>query len=670
MGDFNCKVGSCIPGNLEKITKGGRVMIKMLKKHNLVMLNSEKICEGLWTRIEGEEKSVLDYVIVNADAEDKELFEQMIIDEDKSITPYTIDTNDEGKIRCVYTDHCMIKIRADMYVEAKRKMDVRKRLDKKKCGEFSVELSKENISEIIDQNNFKESYTKWCNKVMEIRDKFSTIKKQKKKMGKCNRLLMKCKRGIVRQLKTAGLTRNAIMMLRKRKELVMEHMERERILESKRRIEATVQEVKEGGGVNSATFWKVKDRIMKRTKHELAAIMDENGIKQEGTEEIKDVYTTYFKKLLTTNKGTTDEEIKWEKIVENTIKEMEQISKKTKPQQVKKKDIEQIVKNLNVKKAPDRDTWSNETVVRGGSEMINSLHKIFKIIDETMEIPEEWNRMAIRTLHKKGSKFKMENKRGLFLTNIISKVYERVVKQRNEVKMKENRSPWQMGGEKKRSGTDNLFITYSVIERNKYMGKPTYVFYADAEKCFDKLWLDDAVIELWKKGTNIRDALVIREMNKTAKIIIHTPVGETEEIICESIVKQGTVYGPQLCGVSMGRVNDIGRGIVTMYGPNLVIQSTQFVDDIESAGSPRVTNNTIHNCRILEERKKMTFNNKNGKTEYIIVHPTKNPETITSEVKNGKIMRAKEHKYVGLWMEESGTYQINTEKKTKREYQL
>ena len=305
-------------------------------------------------------------------------------------------------------------------------------------------------------------------------------------------------------------------------------------------------------------------------------------------------------------------------------------------------------------------------MVLGGEEMIDSLLRIFKIIDETMEIPEEWNRMAIRTLHKKGSKYLMENKRGLFLTSIISKVYERVVKYRNEVKMTEQRSPWQMGGEKGRSCTDNLFITYSVIERNRYLGKPTYVFYADAEKCFDKLWLDDAVIELWKRGTNIRDAMVIREMNKTAKITIHTPVGDTKEITCKNIVRQGTVYGPQLCGVSMGRVNNIGKGITTMYGPKLVIQSTQFVDDIESAGSPRVVNNTVHNCRIMEERKKMKFNNTNGKTEYIIVNPTKNPETITSEVRNGKVLRAKEHKYVGHWMDERGTYEINIEKnKTK-----
>ena len=153
---------------------------------------------------------------------------------------------------------------------------------------------------------------------------------------------------------------------------------------------------------------------------------------------------------------------------------------------------------------------------------------------------------------------------------------------------------------------------------------------------------------------------------KKARIIIHTPVGDTEEIVCQNIVRQGTVYGPQLCGVSMARVNGIGRDVVTMYGPSLIIRSTQFVDDVSSAGSPRAVSNTIYNCSLLEDTKKMTFNNKNGKTEYSVIHPTKNDETITNGVKNGQIMRVPEHKAVGIWIDERGTYMINLEKNIKR----
>ena len=96
--------------------------------------------------------------------------------------------------------------------------------------------------------------------------------------------------------------------------------------------------------------------------------------------------------------------------------------------------------------------------------------------------------MMIKTLDKKGSKLLMDNKRGLFLTAVLSKTYERVIKNRNAESVEEKSSVWQMGGTKKRSPVDNLFISFSIFERNRYLGKPTYSFYADAVKCFDKLW--------------------------------------------------------------------------------------------------------------------------------------------------------------------------------------
>ena len=49
-------------------------------------VNADSCCEGLWTRIEGQERSVLDYVIMFE--EDMRLLGNMKIDEEKDITPY------------------------------------------------------------------------------------------------------------------------------------------------------------------------------------------------------------------------------------------------------------------------------------------------------------------------------------------------------------------------------------------------------------------------------------------------------------------------------------------------------------------------------------------------------------------------------------------------------
>ena len=63
-GDLNCKIGNVIKGNKEEVTKSGKIFKDMIKNQELTILNSSKKCVGKWTRIEGETKSILDYIIV------------------------------------------------------------------------------------------------------------------------------------------------------------------------------------------------------------------------------------------------------------------------------------------------------------------------------------------------------------------------------------------------------------------------------------------------------------------------------------------------------------------------------------------------------------------------------------------------------------------------------
>ena len=40
--------------------------MKMATKYDLVIINKEKeVCKGLWTRVEGQERSILDYICPN-----------------------------------------------------------------------------------------------------------------------------------------------------------------------------------------------------------------------------------------------------------------------------------------------------------------------------------------------------------------------------------------------------------------------------------------------------------------------------------------------------------------------------------------------------------------------------------------------------------------------------
>ena len=84
MGDFNCKVGNCKKGNAEKITMGGKLLLKMIENEQLKLINSMDICEGKWTFPRNEEnKSILDYAIITE--EHSSILTQIIVDERKNI---------------------------------------------------------------------------------------------------------------------------------------------------------------------------------------------------------------------------------------------------------------------------------------------------------------------------------------------------------------------------------------------------------------------------------------------------------------------------------------------------------------------------------------------------------------------------------------------------------
>ena len=75
------------------------------------ILNTHPKCKGLWTREEKGSKSVLDYVLVNK--EHQESVEEVIIDEEKVITPYTKGNSVDER---TYTDHNTITIKLNWII--------------------------------------------------------------------------------------------------------------------------------------------------------------------------------------------------------------------------------------------------------------------------------------------------------------------------------------------------------------------------------------------------------------------------------------------------------------------------------------------------------------------------------------------------------------------------
>ena len=135
---------------------------------------------------------------------------------------------------------------------------------------------------------------------------------------------------------------------------------------------------------------------------------------------------------------------------------------------------------------------------------------------------------------------------------------------------------------KNRSVSGNLHILNSLIQHHRE--RKLYILFTDLKKCFDKLWLEDAIAEMMINGMTTEDADYLYETNDNVKAIVSTPAGESNEFHVEKIVKQGTVAGPMMAGVSTDKINRLGsQSHIIYYGMEL--KHPAFVDDVLGMGT-------------------------------------------------------------------------------------
>ena len=308
-----------------------------------------------------------------------------------------------------------------------------------------------------------------------------------------------------------------------------------------------------------------------------------------------------------------------------------------------------------------------------GKDFRESLHILFNKIEENSLIPDEWDEMEILSFHKnKGSKLELENRRGIFITNTISKLFEKIRSGKTKQELNNKISEFQCGGIEARSTADHLITLNSVIAYNKYLGAPTHIWFGDAYKCFDKLCLKDCIKELGKM-VGWEEARVIHKMNQNGKAVINCPAGETGAIVLEENVRQGTIWGPKLCAISTDKVNSISRKTVTLIR-DVVIESVIFVDDIMFPSSRKEgIEKAIGNCNSLETLKKFTFSVKPEKSGILTISGKKKDQgvDIKGKLGNGLVKKTSEYKYLGEWYNEKGNNDLSIQKrKEKVDYML
>lgn len=123
------------------------------------------------------------------------------------------------------------------------------------------------------------------------------------------------------------------------------------------------------------------------------------------------------------------------------------------------------------------------------------------LIKSKQTYPKILQKCNITSIHKKKSNKHFENYRGIFRVHILRSILDRLTYNDCYYTIDSNLTDGNVEGRKERSVRDNIFVI-NVITNAVTSGDfaPIQVQIMDAEKCFDRLWLQSCINAVYDAG--------------------------------------------------------------------------------------------------------------------------------------------------------------------------
>ena len=155
----------------------------------------------------------------------------------------------------------------------------------------------------------------------------------------------------------------------------------------------------------------------------------------------------------------------------------------------------------------------------------------------------------------KGEKSDLENDRGIFLVNVLRSILMKLVYKEKYSVIDKNMTDSQIGARKKKNIRNHIFMLNGMINEAIQTRKSIDVLFYDYRQCFDTLWLEECINDLYDTGVVDDNLALIYEANKNNKVAVKTPFGLTERVDIKKIVLQGEVFGPLQCSVQVDKIS-------------------------------------------------------------------------------------------------------------------
>ena len=233
---------------------------------------------------------------------------------------------------------------------------------------------------------------------------------------------------------------------------------------------------------NQRRFW-AKIRARTKGNNEVGRICDKSGQMLCNEEEVRERWKEYFASLL---QGEEVQQTEHRNEHRNVRGEEERVEG-TRHERISMEEVCSSIWRLKNGKAPGVCGVTGEMLKAGGGVAAQWLHRIIDLAWRSGSVPRDWQKALIVPIHKKGSRTKCENYRGISLLSIPGKVYASVSEKRmrtiTEGIVLEEQGAFRKG----RSCVDQLFtvrqLGEKIIEKNKRM----LMVCVDLEKAYDRV---------------------------------------------------------------------------------------------------------------------------------------------------------------------------------------
>ena len=150
-------------------------------------------------------------------------------------------------------------------------------------------------------------------------------------------------------------------------------------------------------------------------------------------------------------------------------------------------ELDRIIKNLDIKKAPGLDSINNKLIKYLKPALLKFLHFFFNLCINFGIHPANWKIAKVIMLHKAGKPEDLAGSyRPLSLTSCLGKLLEKAVADNlsNWAEANKKFNKQQNGFRKNRSTNDNLFKLFETIKLGFCKGHPTTGIFLDVKKAF------------------------------------------------------------------------------------------------------------------------------------------------------------------------------------------